>query len=64
METREQDEKLLSFSELQSLIPLGRTKLYELMKKDGDNRLPKPLKIGFRSFWRRSQILNYIKKLK
>jgi len=61
MKTEEQDEKLISFQELQNLIPLGRTKLYELMK---DNKLPKPVKIGARSLWRQKSIFTWIQKLK
>lgn len=57
----EQDEKLISFRELQNLIPLGRTKLYELMK---DNKLPRPFKIGARSLWKLSEIMQVIHKLK
>lgn len=56
-----QDEKLISFKELQNLIPLGRTKLYALMK---DNKLPRPFKIGTRSLWKLSEIMQVIHKLK
>jgi len=55
-----QDEKLISFQELQNIIPLGRTKLYELMK---DNKLPRPIKIGMRSFWRHTEIQIFLKEL-
>lgn len=62
MKIEAQDEKLISFQELQNLIPLGRTKLYELMK---DNKLPRPIKsLGNRSFWRYTEIQKLIKELK
>jgi len=57
----QEDEKLISFHDLQNLIPLGRTKLYELMK---ENEELKPLKIGKRSLFRYKNVIAYIQKLK
>lgn len=55
------EEKLLNFKDLQRRVPLGRTKLYELMNK---GELAKPIKIGMRSFWKNSEIEKFISELK
>ena len=54
------NEKLLSFKELQNLIPLGRTRIYQLIN---EKKLSKPVKIGMRSFWKNSEIQKFINNL-
>ena len=56
----DKNEKLLGFKELQEVIPLGRTRLYELIN---NGLLPQPLKIGKRSFFKNSEIQKFIKNL-
>lgn len=54
-------EKLIRIETILSeYIPVGRTKFYELI---GEGKIPEPKKIGRSSFWKMSDIQNYINSL-
>ena len=54
-------DPLIDLDEARELLGgIGRTKFYDLIQL---GELPKPAKLGSRSFWRRSRILAYIDRV-
>ena len=54
-------EKLLyNIKELQRVVGIGRNKIYELIRQD---KFPKPIKIGTKSLWKKSDVEKWVKSL-
>jgi len=54
-------EKLLyNIKELQRVVGIGRNKIYELIRQ---GKFPKPIKIGTKSLWKKSDVEKWVKSL-
>jgi len=54
-------DKLLTLEEVKKFVPIGKTKLTELMKK---GEFPKNIKLGMTNFWKLSEVQKFITELK
>jgi predicted DNA-binding transcriptional regulator AlpA len=46
-------DRLLGLPELRSLVPLSKSKVYDLISR---NRFPRPVKVDRSAFWRLSEV--------
>ena len=53
-------EAMIQMNELLKLFKVSRGTVYEWMRGD----FPKPIKIGHKNFWKRSEIEEYIERTK
>lgn len=53
-------ERLLRLKQVQQLVPWCRAQIYREISK---GRFPAPVKAGKSSFWKESEIQNYIREL-
>lgn len=54
---------LLEISDVLSLVPVSRSRLYEIMN-DPQIQFPRPIKVGRRVFWDNVEILGWVDELK
>ena len=54
---RHLDIELLSIEDLQELMRLSRSKIYQMIREDG---FPSPVKFGVCSRWRRQKVLSWL----
>ena len=53
-------EPMIQMNELLKLFKVSRGTIYEWIRGD----FPKPIKIGHKNFWKRSEIEEYLAKMK
>lgn len=53
-------DRLLALTELRSLVPLSKSKLYDEISH---GRFPRPVKVGRSAFWRLNEVENWMASL-